>query len=339
MSELHDTSSIDNVPLISVIVPAYNAEQHIEESLLSLVNQTWPNLEVIVIDDGSTDRTATVVEKLCKTYPVLTLHRKENGGVSSARNLGLDIAKGDYIALQDADDIAHPQRIEKQLAYMQQHKLALCGCTLSMFGRKKKEKQYPEADAQLKANCLFFGKGIAGPAILFSQKAVGDIRFNETIRYGEDGDFILRVAFRDNNRVGNIQQLLYFYRQHAQQATAQLKQTNRDNMVSIIHNFLSQQGVSITEEECAHHFDLCRSAKHKKPVKQCQQPVNIRLWADLISFLEKHGSSGRHISDKLLYGLKLAYKSGQEDSPATDFLRQQLTLPDRIKLQVFRLFV
>lgn len=103
------------MPLVSVIVPAYNAEATLEETLSTVSAQTHKQLEIFVVDDGSRDGTAAVTEALRRVEPRLELIRQANAGVAAARNAGLARARGDYVAWLDADDLWHPMKIEKQL--------------------------------------------------------------------------------------------------------------------------------------------------------------------------------------------------------------------------------
>lgn len=106
----------DDLPLVSVIVPAYNAADLIERTIRSVLNQTYPHLEVLVIDDGSTDDTAAVVEAIAQRDPRVVLFRQPNSGVAAARNLGITQAKGEFIAPIDADDLWYPAQIQRQVA-------------------------------------------------------------------------------------------------------------------------------------------------------------------------------------------------------------------------------
>lgn len=105
--------------LVSVIVPCYNAAAHIEETLASLCGQSWSDLEIIVVDDGSRDRSAELVEQFPDKR--IRLIRSANGGACRARNLGLEAARGDYIQFIDADDLMDRTKIERQLVRLRQH--------------------------------------------------------------------------------------------------------------------------------------------------------------------------------------------------------------------------
>jgi len=114
--------TIDNhhFPLISVIIPAYNADKFIQKTLNSVLSQTYENIEVIVVDDGSEDSTAEIVKRIAETDQRVVLLKQPNAGVAAARNLAIEYSKGDYIAPIDADDIWYPQNLEKQLKCLQQ---------------------------------------------------------------------------------------------------------------------------------------------------------------------------------------------------------------------------
>lgn len=108
-------SALTALPLVSVVIPAYNAEAFIQKTLTSVLSQTYKNLEVLVIDDGSTDRTVEIVEAMMESDRRIHLFQQPNSGVAAARNLGIKHAKGEFIAPLDADDIWYPQNIEKQV--------------------------------------------------------------------------------------------------------------------------------------------------------------------------------------------------------------------------------
>jgi len=101
--------------LVSVIIPAYNAEAYIEATLASVLSQTYTNIEVLVVDDGSRDRTAEIVQAVAAQDRRVSLLRSSNRGVAAARNLAIDNSGGEYIAPLDADDIWYPQKLDKQV--------------------------------------------------------------------------------------------------------------------------------------------------------------------------------------------------------------------------------
>ena len=109
------------MPLVSVVMAAYNAERFIEESCLSALRQTYAPLELIVVDDGSTDATGSIVGALAASDVRVTLIRQQNLGVAAARNRAIEAAAGEFIAPLDADDLWHPAKIERQVQRMQEY--------------------------------------------------------------------------------------------------------------------------------------------------------------------------------------------------------------------------
>ena len=101
--------------LVSVIIPVYNAGKYLDVCIQSVINQTWPNTEIILVDDGSTDDSLKIAKKYLVNANVKVIEQK-NSGAAVARNAGLKLAKGDYIQFLDADDLLSPNKIEGQIA-------------------------------------------------------------------------------------------------------------------------------------------------------------------------------------------------------------------------------
>jgi glycosyltransferase involved in cell wall biosynthesis len=115
----HDLSA--SSPLVSVIIASYNRERYLEEAVQSVIGQTFSNLECLIVDDGSTDHTRKVSEELMRKDQRIKYLYKENGGVSSARNFGIEQAKGEWIQFLDADDWLHHDKLRLQLDYMKNY--------------------------------------------------------------------------------------------------------------------------------------------------------------------------------------------------------------------------
>ena len=124
-----------NKPLVTVVMPAYNSEQHIKKAIDSAFEQDV-ELEVIVINDASTDKTLTVLEEYQQRDNFILIDNEHNLGVAASRNLGVAKARGDYIAFLDADDWWEPSKITKQLAAMQKHQSVLCSTARELVDSK-----------------------------------------------------------------------------------------------------------------------------------------------------------------------------------------------------------
>jgi len=123
-------------PLISVVIPAYNAGQFLDETLESVLSQTYENWECIIVNDGSTDNTESVVKKWCEKDSRFRLTNKENGGLSSARNWGIKESKAEYIAFLDADDILTSDSLEVRINVLIEQNVDLVATKLQHFTDK-----------------------------------------------------------------------------------------------------------------------------------------------------------------------------------------------------------
>jgi len=140
--------------LVSVIIPAYNAARFIRRTLVSVLAQTHPDLDVIVVDDGSVDETVSIVEAIARDDPRVRLFRQKNSGVSAARNAALSVARGAYIAPLDADDLWHPAKLEKQLAVFA-NRPANVGLVYCWFAVTKKTRSFSRAGSITRQRDMF----------------------------------------------------------------------------------------------------------------------------------------------------------------------------------------
>ncbi|MCI8814508.1 MAG: glycosyltransferase, partial [Lachnospiraceae bacterium] len=127
---------VENID-ISVIVPVYNVEEYLEECLQSLRDQTKKNIEVIIVNDGSTDSSGRIAEAYARKYNNFLYYYKENGGLGCARNYGVKRANGKYIAFMDSDDVVSLDLYEKMFAYAQRDQSELTICNVLRFNSKK----------------------------------------------------------------------------------------------------------------------------------------------------------------------------------------------------------
>lgn len=118
-----------NNPLISVVVPVYNVEEFLDECVQSIVNQTYRNLEIVLVDDGSTDHCPEICDEWMRKDSRIQVIHKNNGGLSSARNAGIVQATGEYIGFIDSDDYIHPQMYEHLLTVLRKSSLKIASCT------------------------------------------------------------------------------------------------------------------------------------------------------------------------------------------------------------------
>jgi len=208
-------------PLISAVVPIHNGAGLVEETLKSILNQTFDDFEVILVDDASTDDLRQLLERI-RDQRLRLLHLESNVGVANARNKGVAIARGQYIAFCDADDICHLQRFERQIAFLTQNpNLGLCGTAFTCFsGAQDLETvRHPVTDEEIRStlmtgNC--FGMStVMGKADIFKSHA-----FDQAMSPTEDYDLWTRLASA-GVRMANLGDSLLRYRVHPTQASQQ----------------------------------------------------------------------------------------------------------------------
>lgn len=192
-------------PLISVIVPVYNGQNYLSKCIESIESQTYPNLEIIIINDGSTDKTATVCSGLARQYDNIKVLTMNDEGVSSARNAGIDRAGGEYIVFVDADDRLLPEMIRLLYESLIKTGSSIAGCGFSEW-RKEEEwssilentssNLFPIEKANVYVANEFLKDGILKGnsrcwSKLYSRLAIGEIRFRENLTIGEDMLFLI----------------------------------------------------------------------------------------------------------------------------------------------------
>jgi len=199
---------------ISIIIPCYNQASFLEETCLSIINQTYSNWEVLIVNDGSTDNTEAISKKICDKDERFKYYLKENGGLSSARNYGLDRATGDYIQFLDSDDLLEPTKFEKSISKNKD----LVICNFQMLENEKKTAPFCSLDvAEFTYESILVNWDVKFSIPihcgLFSIKIIGDTRFNENLKAKEDWVFWLS-CFKNNPKVSFINEILAIYRLH-----------------------------------------------------------------------------------------------------------------------------
>ena len=181
---------MDSTDLISVIIPTYNRAHLIKRSAESVLNQTYKNLELIIVDDGSTDNTKEVVDSLNDKRIVYV--KQENQGACAARNKGIKLAKGKYIAFQDSDDVWHLNKLEKQICTLKENNADVVFCKMFIFGNLRK-RVFPKyfKNGFLKKDELPFGistQNIFGKTDIFKKNF-----FDIIMQPIEDFELSLRI--------------------------------------------------------------------------------------------------------------------------------------------------
>lgn len=197
------------MPVVSVIVPVYNVEKYIEKSVKSIRNQTLKDIEILLVDDGSADTSGEICDQMAKEDPRIRVFHKKNGGVSSARNLGLDNAMGDYISFCDADDWMEPDMLETLYKMAVEHKemIPMVGHSRDFSNRIVRVENYSDIQTLSIEETLYYlhiRKRVYHYIVdkLFEKEMVGEIRFTEGLISGEDYTFLITVLMNSKGIVG-----------------------------------------------------------------------------------------------------------------------------------------
>lgn len=184
---------------LTIIIPVYNSEDYLDRCLSSIMEQSFTSYEVILVDDGSTDSSPLICDRYSSTDPRFRTIHKANGGVSSARNTGLDLAKGEFVMFVDSDDMLLPDALERMFEDVIEEDMVLGGFTSFIGGVPNQEvlpyqnKLYKEGemaiffDDNIRKNCEMID---APWAKLFRRKTISALRFCKELKYAEDKLFV-----------------------------------------------------------------------------------------------------------------------------------------------------
>lgn len=209
-----------DLPPVTVLMPAYNAERYVAEAVRSILAQTWRDFELLVIDDGSTDGTLKALQAL--DDPRLRIERNPgNLGLIATLNRGLELARGRYVARMDADDVARPQRLALQIAYLEAHPdIAVLGAAVDLIdseGRRFSGLRFPTSSTEIH-RLLLVDCCLVHPTVVFRRDIVlAAGGYDPKARHAEDYELWLRLA--DQHRLANLPEALLGYRIHPAQVS------------------------------------------------------------------------------------------------------------------------
>lgn len=237
--------------LVSVVMPVYNGALYLKEAIDSILSQTHTNLELIIINDGSTDDSEEIIRSYDDSRIRYILNEK-NCGICVTLNKGLDAAQGKYIARMDCDDISVPERLQKQVEYMEQNpSIGISGSDIIVFGEGIEERIFTfEHDKNCCKAGLLFATCFAHPAVMIRKSLLDEYNFRYDDSYKGLEDFELWYRMSKHTELINIPEPLLHYRKHKSQETQNVSPT----VVKKLYEFLSERVsdyVSLEKDELA----------------------------------------------------------------------------------------
>lgn len=248
-------------PKISVVMPVYNREQYLKESIESILNQTFTDFEFIIVDDQSTDSSWQIIQEYAKKDSrIIAIKNNGKKGCYSARNCGHRLAKGKYIAVMDSDDISLPERLRIQFDFMEHHPdIGVCGSWAKAFGEKNNIIKPWLTHEKIRDNNFFYC-AMRHPTIIF--------RNRDNIVYSEEGlssqDYELYSRKINELKFANIPKVLLLYRTHKNQIGVEKKAEQDENANNIRIRNLETIGISLSEEEKQIYSELFNKSFYPK---------------------------------------------------------------------------
>lgn len=244
--------------LISIIVPVYNAERTLHRCVTSLVEQSYPNIEILLVNDGSKDASL----EMCRGYEQqdsrIRVIDKPNGGVSSARNAGLDVARGEYIMFCDSDDWVSPLWCEHMVRNHIPQNLTVCEIAWGGPDAEAKDQQLSEETIVERNRFLQFSFVMCPPwNKLFERTAIqkSDLRFSGDLRLGEDLIFVMEYLCNVQGQVRILPQRLYYYDTSTEGSLSKRSATMEQCDLFYHRLTAAMETLKATDEKCVYNRD------------------------------------------------------------------------------------
>jgi glycosyltransferase involved in cell wall biosynthesis len=208
---------------VSILLPVYNGEKFLREAIESILSQTFTDFEFIIMDDGSTDGTSAILDHYERLDDRIHIHHHEHQGLIASLNRGCHIAQGKYLARMDADDVSLPERLAKQVEYLEAHpEVGVLGCGVQVIdGDRKKIRifQFPAEHGVLRFRlCFFNALTLAHPAVMMRRELLERVGgYNPDMVHSEDYELWSRLC--GLTRMSNLRDTLFYLRKHESNLT------------------------------------------------------------------------------------------------------------------------
>jgi glycosyltransferase involved in cell wall biosynthesis len=248
-------------PLVSVLMPVYNAGLHVEEAIRSILSQTFTNFELLVFNDGSIDNSSAIIKAIQDERIIFFDHAK-NAGYVAHLNEGLRIARGKYIARMDADDIALPQRFAQQVALLEQRpEVGICGTEYDTFDAQSYVASVPISDAEIREYMLAYNP-MGHPTVMFRKALVEQHGLCYEHSYMPAEDYKLWYEFSKIAKIENLPEILLHYRVHPHQISSYMNETQQLNANKIRTLQLTEKGFHLTSVEQQQYCQIFNPRAH-----------------------------------------------------------------------------
>lgn len=273
------------IPLISVIMSAYNADKYLLESVNSILNQDFADFELIIVNDGSVDNTAALLKLIEDSDNRVRVISQENRGLASALNTAFQLSTGEYIARMDADDIADSTRLAAQLDFLEKFTdVDIVGSYVEAFGDSKvRVWTFPITKEDCDAALLFLNP-LAHPAVMFRRRITTDIGSYD-LSFNYDQDYELWARASASHGIANLNKVLLKYRIHRNQMGSVFSKAERTNSQKRTQLFLlNEMGLNPSDADMEIHLMLANAYRLEFEFTGDYNTLkNVSLWVKKIA--------------------------------------------------------
>lgn len=271
---------------ITVLLPVFNAGCHLEETIKSLLRQTFSSFEILVINDGSTDNSGAIIRSIGDKR-IRLIENSNNRGVADTLNRGIKLATGRYIVRMDADDVCMPTRLEKQWHFMEAHpEVGISGTWIRYFGEQPPLLERKPAESEVIKAYILFDTPLFHPTVIMRKSFLNQyaLRYDAAFHRTEDYDLWSRAA--RFFPLGNIPEPLLKFRCHGKSVTSTATLSMRMQTLEIMKRELSHIGMSPSDDELTFHYRIGKGYR----MKSAALLIEAEAW--LTRLYEKNRKAG-----------------------------------------------
>jgi glycosyltransferase involved in cell wall biosynthesis len=253
---MFEQMSVEN-PKVTVLMPVYNSENYLREAIECILNQTFTDFEFLIMNDGSTDNSAQIIESY-KDPRITPVQNEKNLGLIATLNKGLKLCKGEYIARIDSDDISPVDRLEKQVKFLNSHpEMGACSGHIRTFGARDGEIwNYPTECDLTKASLIFYPSMVHGNVLIRKESFIkAGFYFDPEYIHAED--YELWTRFAEHFDMYMFKDIFLYQRLHDTQVSSLYTEDQRLSSGKIRTNLIKKIGIDPTEEEIILHNQIC----------------------------------------------------------------------------------
>ena len=248
-----------NRPYVSVLIPMYNRERFIIQAINSVLNQKFQDFEIIIVDDGSQDRSVELAKSF-EDKRIVIIENSTNLGIPKTRNIGINHARGKYIALLDSDDEMKPSRLKYQVRFLEHHNDYVgCGSWSNTIGSDGQILRHvrvrPITHESIKASFLFHCC-IHNRTFMGRTDVMRSLQYNEDFEVGEDYELFLRLL--DHGKLYNLPRILVSAREHKDKITRHKIDLNNQKKIHLAKLLLNKLGVEYADDDLYYHIKIAR---------------------------------------------------------------------------------